>query len=77
MAQTSDTPLGDGPDRVWSLAQLEVLQEVAKPIIVVVTTIHDDPSGSALAVHCKSTSLLVIVTLSLLVLQSWRGQGNN
>ena len=77
MTQTSDVSLGDRPDRVWSLADLELLQEVEKPIIMVVTTTRDDPSGSALAVRCKSTGLFVVVTLSLLVLQSWKGQGNN
>ncbi|DBB02619.1 TPA: putative 3',5'-cyclic phosphodiesterase pde-3 [Trebouxia sp. C0006] len=45
MAQTSNISPGDRPDRVWSLADLELLHEVEKPIIVVVTSTHDDPSS--------------------------------
>lgn len=77
MAETSDTSLGDRLDRIWSVADLELLHEVEKPIVVVVTATHDDLSRSALAVRRKSTGWLLILTLLLLSLQSWRGQGNN
>ncbi len=77
MAETSDTSLGDRLDHIWSVADLELLHEVEKPIVVVVTATHDDPSRSALAVRRKSTGWLLILTLLLLSLQSWRGQGNN
>ena len=75
MAQTSNISPGDRPDRVWSLADLELLHEVEKPIIVVVTSTHDDPSRSALAVHRNSTGWLAVVTPNDVGLAVLEGSG--
>ncbi len=51
------------------------MHEVEKPIIVVVTPTHDDPSRSALAVRRKSTGWLVIVTPIAVGLAVLEGSG--
>ena len=75
MAQTSDTSLGDRIDRIWSVADLELLHEVEKPIIVVVTSTHDDPSRSVLAVRRKLTGWLAIVAPTDVGLAVLEGSG--
>ena len=31
------------PDRVWSLKELDILQDITKPIAVIVTGAYEDP----------------------------------
>ena len=43
MASPSAAPNTLQRQRVWSLADLEVLHEVEKPILVIVTAVKDSP----------------------------------
>lgn len=47
-----DSQLDRSSDRVWTLKELEILNELCKPIIVVVSSIYDSPHTLVAYVRC-------------------------
>ena len=57
IVQTAPFLGASDPQRVWTLNELDILQDMAKPIAVLVNGVYEDPHRYPAAVQCQAAVL--------------------